>query len=223
MVLQVVPGLEHPVLVAPGKEDQRSVGGGHVVEEDRDVHRARLRHLVVAMPGAEVLVPLPDLAVEGRLRVDLVLVHVHRAVDELHHRLDEARMAPEAAERLVVGVRGERGASHSARFSPDLLAVHRVDLVRGPPQYRRLLGREAGRKEQVALFVESCDLFGRQPHDESPRAFVVRCATWRRDVRRPRSARRAVVHLAEPRRCTGSRLRSGRAAAVPEPIVAPRA
>ena len=69
--LQVVPGVEHALLVAPRQQQQRPVGGGHLVEEHRDVHRARLRHLVVAVPRAEVLVPLPDLAVERGLGVHL--------------------------------------------------------------------------------------------------------------------------------------------------------
>ena len=165
--LEVVPGLEHPLPVAPGQEQQRPVGGGHLVQEHRDVHGPRLGHLVVAVPRAEVLVPLPDLAVERGLGVHLVLVHVHGAVNELHDRLDEARVAPEAAERLVVGMGRERGARDAARLAPHLVAVEGVDLVGGGPQHRRLLGREARGEEQVALLVEPLELVWGQLHDES--------------------------------------------------------
>ena len=163
--LEVVPGLEDPVPVAPGQQDQRPVGGAHLVQEHRDVHRARLRHLVVAVPGAEVLVPLPDLAVESRLGVDLVLVHVHRSVHELHHRFDEAGMTAEAPEGLVVRVGGERRAGHAAGLPPHLLAVHGVDLVRGPAQHGDLVRREAVGPEHVALVVEPRQFFRSQLHD----------------------------------------------------------
>jgi len=37
-------------------------------------------------------VPLPDIAVEGGLRIDLVLMHVDLFLEDLHDRLDQARM-----------------------------------------------------------------------------------------------------------------------------------
>ena len=83
MVLVSCSGVEHALLVAAGDEHQRAVELVHLVEEDRDVHRARLGHLVVVHPGAVVLVPLPDVAVEGLLAVDLELVHVDVFAEEL--------------------------------------------------------------------------------------------------------------------------------------------
>src|SRR4030095_9102595 len=72
----VVPGLKRAALVALGNEHQWSVVGHDFIEEDRDVHGARLGHAVVALPGAVVLMPLPDLTIEGRLGVDFELMHV---------------------------------------------------------------------------------------------------------------------------------------------------
>src|SRR3546814_1546040 len=54
------------LLVASRNEHQGAVELRHVLEEKRDVHRPRLRHQIVARPGAVVLMPLPDVAVEGR-------------------------------------------------------------------------------------------------------------------------------------------------------------
>ena len=96
--------------MAAGDEHQRAVELVHLVEEDRDVHRPRLGHLVVGAPGAVVLVPLPDVAVERRLAVDLELVHVDVLAEELLDRLDHARMAGELGEGIAVQVRREVGA-----------------------------------------------------------------------------------------------------------------
>ena len=70
--------------------------------------------LVVVEPGAVVLVPLPDVAVEGRLAVDLELVHVELVAEQALHRLDHARMARQPGERLAVQVRREVGAHRVA-------------------------------------------------------------------------------------------------------------
>jgi hypothetical protein len=86
--------------VAARDEEERAVGRGHLVDEERDVHGARLGHQVVARPSAVVLVPLPNGAVEGRLGVHLELMHVDFFAEDLHHRLDQARMGAEAAKRL---------------------------------------------------------------------------------------------------------------------------
>ena len=151
---QVVPRLVHALAVAAGDEQQRPVGRAHLVEEHRDVHGQRLGHGVVALPGAVVLVPLPHLAVEGGLGVDLVLVHVDRAAEHLLDRPDQAGMAAQPAERLRVGVRGEGGARRTAALPPHLLAVHGVDRVRLGAQHRRLCRGEHLGQEQVAVPVE---------------------------------------------------------------------
>src|SRR5216683_1759147 len=69
-------GREDARFVAPRDEHQRAIDRHDLVEKHRDVHRPRLRHAVVARPDAVILVPLPDVAVEGGLGVELVLMHV---------------------------------------------------------------------------------------------------------------------------------------------------
>src|SRR3546814_17694217 len=106
-LLKVMTRLERAFPVTPRDEHQSAVELGHVLEEKRNVHRTRRRHQIVARPGAVILMPLPDVAVEGRLRVDLVLVHVNGTVEYLHHRIDQARVTAEPAEGLVEGMRSE--------------------------------------------------------------------------------------------------------------------
>jgi hypothetical protein len=130
-------------------------------EEDRDVHRARLGHQVVVHPGAVVLVPLPDVAVEGGLAVDLELVHVQLLAEELHHRLDHARVAREPRERLAVHVRGEIGAHRIAALLAHVLGTpHRIEARHLVGERFDLLGREERREEEVAVPVEGGDLVG---------------------------------------------------------------
>src|SRR5215212_6737398 len=124
-----MPGLKRAGLVALRDEHQRTIDRHHLVEEDGDVHGPRLRHAVVASPGAVVLVPLPELALEGRLGVDLELVDVDRLAEELLQRLDEARMARQDPERLVIGMRRERRSRRTGLLAPDLGALGLVDLL----------------------------------------------------------------------------------------------
>ena len=104
---EVVGRVDDAFLVAARNEHQRSVECIHVVEKNRDVHCALGGHQIVVAPGAVVLVPLPDVAFERRLAVDLELVHVDRFAEQLLHRLDHAWMAREPRERLAVQMRGE--------------------------------------------------------------------------------------------------------------------
>ena len=121
-------GIEDAVLVALGDQHQGAVEGIDLVEEDGDVHRAGLGHAVVTSPSAVVLVPLPDIAGELGLRVDLELVHVDLFAEHLLQRFDEPGVAAEDREGLVIGVGGEGGARRAGGFAPDFLAVLGVDL-----------------------------------------------------------------------------------------------
>src|SRR3546814_12262070 len=94
------------------------------------------------MLGAISLLTLPFLAVEVLLGVDLKLVHVDRAVVQLHHRLDEPRMRAESPEPIVIGVGGEGGTRHPRCLPPHLLAVHPEYLVGPPPQHHDLFGAD---------------------------------------------------------------------------------
>src|SRR3954447_20887129 len=100
--LEVVRGLEIAGVLAFRHQHQRAIDRHHLVQEYRDVHRAWLRHPVVSLPGAVVLMPLPDVAGESRFGVDLVLVHVDLLAKDLFNRIDHARMRSEQPECFVV-------------------------------------------------------------------------------------------------------------------------
>src|SRR4029079_19214579 len=146
-------------------EHQRAVELVHLVEEDGDVHCARLRHLVVALAVAVVLRPRPDVAVESHLAVDLELVHVDLLAEELLDRPHHARMAREARERGAIKVRREIRAHHAtgplAHVLGALLRIERRHLV---GQRLDFLRREERRKEHVAFAVELLQLGGVQLH-----------------------------------------------------------
>jgi hypothetical protein len=167
---QVVARVDHAALVAAGDEHERPVELVHVVEEDRDVHRPLGRHHVVVHPGPVVLVPLPHVALEGHLAVDLVLVHVDVFAEEIHHRPDHARVARQARERLAVQVRREIRAdrvaallAHVEGLAPCVQCGHRVG------QRARFVGCEQPGKEEVAVAIELRQLLGGELHCLSPR------------------------------------------------------
>src|SRR5882672_2779568 len=95
---RVMLRVEHAEFVASWNEHQRAVELVDFSQEDRHVHRAWLGHLVVVLPGAVILVPLPDVTVESHLAVDLELMHVHGFIEELPDWRDHARMAREFCE-----------------------------------------------------------------------------------------------------------------------------
>src|SRR6266480_1671083 len=156
----VVVRFDHSQLVAAGNEHQRSVELVDLVEEDRDVHRASLGHQIVVLPGAVVLVPLPDVAVESHLAVNLELVHIQLFAEQLHDRLDHARMARELRERQAVHVRGEvrahRVTALLANVLRPALGVEPRHLVY---EDFDLAPREQAGKKEVAIALEPPDLF----------------------------------------------------------------
>src|ERR1700738_3689834 len=107
-------GGERAALVAARYQHQRAVEREYLVEEHRDVHRARLRHAVVARPGAVILVPLSHVALERRLVVELELVSVDGLAERLPQRLDQARMMCQQTEHLVILVRRKRSPRRAA-------------------------------------------------------------------------------------------------------------
>ena len=107
-------GIKAPFLVRTRDEHQRAVELVDVFEKYSDVHRARVRHVVVVEPRAVILVPLPDVAVERGLAVYLELVDVNAVAEDLLRGFDQARMAAEPAVSVVVGMRGEIGAHGGA-------------------------------------------------------------------------------------------------------------
>jgi hypothetical protein len=168
---EIVAGLQGAVLVAARHQHQSAIERKHLVEEHRDVHRARLRHAVVARPGAVVLVPLPDVTLERRLGVELELMNVDILAEHLPQRLDQARVMRQQAEDFVVLVRREGGARRAVLLAPDLLAVLAEDVVGAAAHQGDFLLGEAAREEAVALIVELADLLCGQFHRRTPSIF----------------------------------------------------
>ena len=82
--------------------------------------------------------PLPDVALEGQLAVDLELVHVELFAEQVLHRLDHARMARELREGLAVQVRGEVGAHRVLAFLAHVVGLApAVELGHGVVQGAR--------------------------------------------------------------------------------------
>src|SRR5262249_22593612 len=166
---RVVARIEHPALVATRDEHQRPVELVHLVEKDRDVHGAGFWHPVVVLPGAEVLMPLPHVAIERHLPVDLELVHVNVLAEELNDRVDHARVARELGERQAVHVCGEVGAHGVTALLADILGtmlgVKARDFVAEHPD---LFRPEQPWKEQEPVALEGVKLFPVDLHDENP-------------------------------------------------------
>src|SRR5690606_18733846 len=102
------------------------------------VHGPRLGHAIITRPGAVILMPLPDIAVELGLRIHLELVHVELLAEHLLDRFDETRVSGEDAERLVVGVRSERRAGCAGLLAPYLLPALVEDLLGLATEHRDL-------------------------------------------------------------------------------------
>src|SRR3546814_16937016 len=102
--------------------------------------------------------PLPDVAGEGRLGVDLVLMHVDGAVEYLHDGVDQARMPAEPPEGLVEGVGREGGSDDARLFAEILPALLREDARHLVHQDSRLLAREDFRQKEVTFLVELREL-----------------------------------------------------------------
>jgi hypothetical protein len=129
------------------------------------VHGARFRHEVVVHPGAVVLVPLPDVAVEGHLSVDLELVHVHVFPEDLHDGIDHAGMARQPREGLAVHVRGEIGAHHVAGLLAHVLGpALRVQARHLVGEELDFLRREERGKEKVTVAIELLELLRGELH-----------------------------------------------------------
>src|SRR6185295_14182964 len=100
-------------------EPERTVELADVIEEDVQVERLRPGNAVLAMVGGEIVVPLPEVAAEGRLHIDLGLHDVEVVVaEDLPGRLDEAGMADE----LGIGRAAQMDAHGGAHLAAVLLA-----------------------------------------------------------------------------------------------------
>src|SRR5205823_3031463 len=107
-----------------------------------------------------VLVPLPDVALESGLGVELELMDVNVLAEILLERADQPRVADQQAKHLAEGMGREGGARRPGFFAPDLLAVGLEDLLALDAEQRDLLLRKAVRQEDIALVVEGLELLG---------------------------------------------------------------
>src|SRR4029077_11760135 len=128
----------------------------------------------VARPGAVVLMPLPDVTLEGGLGVELELMDVELLAEQLLERRDKARVMREQAEDFVELVRGERGARRAGFLPPDLGAVELEDRVALRAHQRDFVVGEAVGKIKIAKLVELTELLGGQSHGIPPAGRLVR-------------------------------------------------
>src|SRR5262245_66655536 len=121
--------------------------------------------------------PLPHVAFEGGLGVELELMNVDILAEQLPQRLNEARMPREQAEHLAEGVRGKRGPRCPGLLAPDFLAVLRENTRGFRAKQRDLLLGEAIGEEHVTLLIEGLQLVGRQSHGAHSRKSWGLCAS----------------------------------------------
>ena len=162
---QIVAGRDGALFVRARYEEQRAVELVDLIEKHRDVHRAGIGHVVIGLPGAVVLVPLPDVAVESLFAIDLELVHVDRLAEDLRHRVDHAGMASELGEGLVHQMgRKDRANRVRAFFANHFLALLAIERRHFGEQHRHFLLAEKRIKEQIAVPVKGLELRGGQFH-----------------------------------------------------------
>src|SRR6185436_5875950 len=136
-------GCENALPMTLWNQEQRPVDWHHFVEEYSNVHCARLGHAVVARPGAVILMPLPDVAFEGGLGVELELMDVNVLAEILPQRFDQPRMPRHQPEDLAESVGREGGARRAGFLPPDFLPVGGQDVLRLGGEERDLLFGEA--------------------------------------------------------------------------------
>ena len=112
--------------MAGGDEHQRPVELAHLVDEDQRVDQAGLGHCVIVVVGREILMPLPDRAVERAFHVDHALKQVGVALQKLLHRPKQRGMPHEAPEQIAERLRVHHRAHGAAVILQD-------DLVAGEP------------------------------------------------------------------------------------------
>src|SRR5262249_18732890 len=152
--------------VGAADEDQRPVVLGDLVEEHVEVQGQRIGHAVLRVVRGEVVVPLPRLAGERYLGVDLRLLDVELIrPEDLPRGLHESRVPAET--------RIDLAAEMEAHGRPDLHAGLLADVTRGllGEQARDLRaedvdlrgGEEPG-EDQETLRLEVRQLGRREPH-----------------------------------------------------------
>src|SRR6185437_1408102 len=96
--LGVERGRYRPPSMRARDEPERPVELADVVEEDMKIEGERRCDAILLMVSGEIIVPLPDLAFERGLGVDLDLLDIELLLaEELERRLDQPRMAHQPA------------------------------------------------------------------------------------------------------------------------------
>ena len=102
--------------------------------------------------------PLPDIAIKCGLGVHLVLMHIHRAIEQLHYRVDQSRMGTQSPERVIIGMRREGGARYAGFLAPDLFALLLINIASSLLKYICFFRVKCIGEKQVALFIVFVDL-----------------------------------------------------------------
>ena len=154
------------VHVGAPDEVQRTVELGDLVEEDVQVEGQRLGYPVLVVVRGEVVVPLPLLAGEGLLGVDLHLLDVQLVdPEELPGGFHEARVTNNRGEHVISQVQAHRGADDVSGLLPEVLRPALVEQPRQPSEHRlNLTGREQSGQDEQAITLERCNLLVGQPH-----------------------------------------------------------
>ena len=140
-------------------EHECAVELGNVFQEQCDIHGAGFRHFVVAVPCAEILMPLPDIAVERSLRVYLELMHIDVPAKQLLYRVHQSRMSAQAMIDVIIILcckGGTRG--HPVFLAKYFLAVHRENPAGLAIEERNFVCVKNVFEEQPAFFVELLEL-----------------------------------------------------------------
>ena len=112
--------------------------------------------------------PLPDIAGELRLGVDLVLMQVDAFAIHLHQRLNQPGMAAKRVENGRVTMNGEGGTRGSVLLQINLIALQGEQTVRFPLQDVDLFLREVIGQEQPAFILQLLQLSFIQFHRDDP-------------------------------------------------------
>ena len=134
------------MLVGAADEPERPVELADLVQKDVQVERQGRRHAVLVVVGREVVVPLPDLAGEGWLGIDLGLLDVEILLTQnLSGRLDQPRVTRDLGVGLVPQVQAHGGAHLAIR----LFAKVRGHLLGEKPGQRTAQRLDLGRREKL--------------------------------------------------------------------------
>ena len=113
--------IKNSKLVAPRYQHDGAVEFVHIIKKNRRVHGSWGRHLVILYPGREILVPLPNVAIECHLSVYLELVYVHGFAIYLHDGFHYPRVPRELRKRVAVHMGREVRPNDVTRFLPNVL------------------------------------------------------------------------------------------------------